>query len=740
MVRVEARKNQRMRDGGIHAVQEKPSPMAEEPIPWEEVQLYAELLESLTRVANDLPSPLKEELVQCLIHNRDVFAWSTEELPGVRPEDEDCTRAFEELKKYLETLPSLFKPVVGEPLWVYLSATPEAIGAVLVKEHDNVQRPVYFFIHLLKGAESRYTTLEKLVYGLVLMARRLRPYFLAHPIIVLTNSSMGRALTNVEVVGRLIKWATELGEYDIQYQPRTAIKAQALADFLTEIHQTNSEETWKIYVDGSANHQESGVGVLMISSQGDILQLAVRLNFRATNNEAEYEALLAGLQAARHVGAARVIIYSYSQIVTQQIVGNFMLNGDKLQVYREAYEKMREEFTEVTVTKIPRLENERADELAKMASSLTTWVLDRSMTQTFLIAQIDLQNNREAAIDWQAPMINYLRQSILPTDPEESRLIRKQAHAYVMIRDQLYKRSFSPPLLKCLGIEEADQALREIHLGCCGNHKHQNLTHRPIALLRTSIVSCPFDQWGMDIVGPFPMAPNQRRLLLVAVDYISKWVEAEALARITEDAVIQFLWKNILCRFGIPHKLVSEQWKTEVVNREIVRGLKIKLDHVGGNWVEELSSILWAYRITPRESTGLITFHLVYGNEAVVPIEIGVPSVRRTLYDEGNTERWLVELDLISETRDKTAARLEAYQQRMRQNYNRRVIPRLFGEGDLVWKQIKPVGDVTKLVPQWDGPYKVIKKLLSGAYYLQDERGKKLDRPWSANYMQPYRV
>ena len=70
-------------------------------------------------------------------------------------------------------------------------------------------------------------------------------------------------------------------------------------------------------MDGSANHQGSGVGVLVISPQGDILQLAVRLNFRATNNEAEYEALLAGLPAARHVGAARVIIYSDSQLVTQ---------------------------------------------------------------------------------------------------------------------------------------------------------------------------------------------------------------------------------------------------------------------------------------------------------------------------------------------------------------------------------------------------------------------------------------
>ncbi|XP_042385780.1 uncharacterized protein LOC121977256 [Zingiber officinale] len=180
-----------------------------------------------------------------------------------------------------------------------------------------------------------------------------------------------------------------------------------------------------------------------------------------------------------------------------------------------------------------------------MASSLTTWVLDQSIAQTFLIAQIDFQNNMDEPIDWRAPMINYLQRGILPTDLEEARLVRKKAHAYTMIEDQLYKRAFSRPLLKCLNIEEARHALQEIYQGCCGSQargrtlarrvllagyfwptlqkdalqlvntclscqKHQNLTHMPTSMLKTSIVSCPFDQWGMDIVGPFPMALGQK--------------------------------------------------------------------------------------------------------------------------------------------------------------------------------------------------------------------------------------
>ncbi|XP_074576200.1 uncharacterized protein LOC141832633 [Curcuma longa] len=131
-------------------------------------------------------------------------------------------------------------------------------------------------------------------------------------------------------------------------------------------------------------------------------------------------------------------------------------------------------------------------------------------------------------------------------------------------------------------------------------------------------------------------------------------------------------------------------------------------------------------------------FHLVYGGEAVVPMEVGVPSDRRRFYDEDNGERRRMELDLITEDRDRAASRLMAYRQRMCIKYNRRVIPRSFQVGDLVWKKAKPAGEVGKLEPPWEGPYRVIKKTSSGAYYLTDSGGKDLIRPWSATHLRPY--
>ncbi|KAL0449406.1 UNVERIFIED_CONTAM: hypothetical protein Slati_1497000 [Sesamum latifolium] len=83
-------------------------------------------------------------------------------------------------------------------------------------------------------------------------------------------------------------------------------------------------------------------------------------------------------------------------------------------------------------------------------------------------------------------------------------------------------------------------------------------THQPVEPLSVMLSPCPFSQWGMDIVGPFPLALGQKKFLLVAIDYFTKWVEAEPLARITEAKVMKFIWKNIICHFGLPQELISD--------------------------------------------------------------------------------------------------------------------------------------------------------------------------------------
>ncbi|XP_073138654.1 uncharacterized protein [Henckelia pumila] len=199
---------------------------------------------------------------------------------------EKCEQDFQELKEHLASLPILVKPEPGERLW---------------------------------GSEARYTKIEKMSLALVITARKLRPYFLTHPITVLTNSLLGRVLTHPDASGRLVKWTVELGEYDIEYQPRKAIKAQDLSDFLTEVVTFGQEEVWRVFVDGVSSSGGSGMGVILVSPTQEKIKIAVKLDFRASNNEAEYEAVVAGMKQAREVGASHIIIYSDSQLVVQQV-------------------------------------------------------------------------------------------------------------------------------------------------------------------------------------------------------------------------------------------------------------------------------------------------------------------------------------------------------------------------------------------------------------------------------------
>jgi len=175
------------------------------------------------------------------------FEWTTE-----------CQQAFEELKAYLSFSPLLSPSQLGEELFLYLAVSPAAVSAALVKEEEKVQKLMYYASQALRGAKERYPPMEKLAFALVTAARKLKPYFQAHTVIVLTDKPLRWAISNPEAAGRSALWAIELSEFDIQYRPQIAIKGHIAADFTAEFthdKDKGAEESpqWSIHTDGSSN-------------------------------------------------------------------------------------------------------------------------------------------------------------------------------------------------------------------------------------------------------------------------------------------------------------------------------------------------------------------------------------------------------------------------------------------------------------------------------------------------------
>ena len=138
------------------------------------------------------------------------------------------------MKKYLSSPPLLSPSMPGEELYLYIAVLQAAVSAALVRDEGGSQRPVYFISRAFRGAEERYPRMEKLAFALVTAARKLKPYFQAHTIIVLTDQPLKKAMSSLEATERMALLAIELSEFDVQYLPRTSVKGKIVADFIAE--------------------------------------------------------------------------------------------------------------------------------------------------------------------------------------------------------------------------------------------------------------------------------------------------------------------------------------------------------------------------------------------------------------------------------------------------------------------------------------------------------------------------
>ncbi|XP_022027868.1 uncharacterized protein LOC110929071 [Helianthus annuus] len=746
---------------GIKANPEKTQAMAEmrSPRSLRDIQQLNGRLIDLNRFLSkvaDRTLPFMKVLKDCLQTNK--FKWTAE-----------AEAAFQEMKAYIYKLPTLATPVPGEWLLLYLSASKTTISAVMMVEREGKQIPIYFISRTLKGPKERYMPLEKLALALVFASRRLRRYFQGYKITLMTDQPLQRVLRRPELSGRLAKWAVELGEHSQEFKPRTAMKGQILADFLAEVPEDEGKEllkweasekeerekedkaVWKLLTDGASSEEGSGAGITLMSPEGIELTYAIRLDFENTNNTAEYEALLAGMRLAQKMKARHVEASTDSQLVVKQYQGEYEAKDSTMAQYVAKVKEMAKAFKTFKLEYIPRGRNRKSDALSKLASVAFDHLAKEVKVEVLTSPSLNMKE--VAAVEsaqetWMTPIIKFLRDGILPEGEWAARKIRVKALQYELIDGELYRRSYLGPSLKCVDMEEAEYVVREMHEGICGMHSgprtivtkamnagfywprmyetaseeikrycqiHAPMTHKHKHPMVPVSTSWPFQKWAIDIIGPFPEGPGGVKYVVVAIDYFTKWIEAKPLAKITREQMRRFMLDNIICRYGVPKELVSDNgvqfvgrpfkpWckqmqiqqvftsvthaqsngLVERANQSVIKGMKGRLGRKQKGWLEELPFVLWAYRTTPKGCNGETPFSLTYGTEAVIPAEIGSPTARMRLREEENEEDLRVNLNLLEERREIAAVREARYKKQLESYYNARMRKLNLVPGDLV--------------------------------------------------------
>jgi ribonuclease HI/transposase InsO family protein len=381
-------------------------------------------------------------------------------------------------------------------------------------------------------------------------------------------------------------------------------------------------ELWTMYFDGSLMKTGAGAGLLFISPLGEHVRYVLRLHFPVSNNVAEYEALVNGLRIAVELGVRRLDVCGDSQLVIDQVMKNSHCRDRKMEAYCDKVWCLEDKFYGLELNHVARWYNETADELAKIALGRTTVppnVFSKDIYQ--LSVKIDdapkpdeasaqpevpatakgealhVEEERNGVTpvpNWQTPYLEYLLRGELPLDKAEARRLARHAKSFVLLGDEkeLYHRSPSGILQRCISTAQGQELLQEIHSGACGHHAapralvgnsfrqgfywptavadatrivrscrgcqfYARQTHLPAQALQTIPITWPFSVWGLDLVGPLQKAPGGFKHLLVAIDKFSKWIEVRPLTSIRSEQAVAF-FTNIIHRFGVPNSIITD--------------------------------------------------------------------------------------------------------------------------------------------------------------------------------------
>ncbi|MCO5548812.1 hypothetical protein L7F22_002274 [Adiantum nelumboides] len=664
--------------------------------------------------------PLTSPDVPNMLKNMKPSAFKGQQVAKLEPLQwsNECEEVFQRIKEVLGSLPTMQAPNWDKEFYVNPSVGEDAIGAMLLQQGTNFHymKPIYCASKVKLEVKRHYTDVELIMVSVVYACRRFRRYLLPKPFTFLTSYTLLPKLVNNPTLSkRLMKFIVELHKFQFSFLVEESTRS-TLADLLTykedpilvkedtlkkqHMEALDIDNAFLLFFDGSyrKSHNEASRGVVIYDPQGNLVTKRGLKLTAQSNNEAEYATLEKGLQLCLELGIQHVKVKGDALLVVKQVLGVWQGKNPRLKNMCFHVKNLLKHFEAWSLRHIDRSHNEEAHAAAQAM-----------IGQLYVIrADSPLYLGRESLEKEEG----FLQTGLLPTELEKSKKYAFLRHAkrYMLVADSLYMKEADIVMRRVPWKEEIYKVLEENHEGSCGGHFASKITLHKILqegyawpsiqrdvhhwcksckecqsmasrVLRSEIRGIilaydVFEKWGIDAIGPLPITARGKCYILTAVDYLSRWAEAKHVKQITSKDVAMFLAKRFL-----------------------------------------------------KTDTGFSPFHLVFGKEALLPIEVEIPALKMMLkFEEENHDALKERLLYLQCLQLARALALEQYEQVLKSSQakaNAKVKDKGIKKGDMVLRYNRKLDSTfqKKFQIKWQGLFLVLDSFPNGIYQLADLNG-----------------
>ncbi|MCO5608969.1 hypothetical protein L7F22_063187 [Adiantum nelumboides] len=562
-------------------------------------------------------------------------------------------------------------------------------------------------------------------------------------------------------------------------------KAQGKLDFSP---QGELEDAYTLLFDGAYQRQRNkaaGGFVILNEEKKEVLKKGIQLHLAHSNNEAEYATLKARLEECKSMGIRRLMVKGDALLIVRQVQGTWACKNSKLLQWLHEVKLLMKDFKAIQIQHISRQHNKEADNMAN--SQFEVMVGAIKFKEPLFQGQETMEDILYFLEIGECPKhLERVQRHRLVKKALSYQLIGE--HLYHKGKDLVLRRV---PLVKeiekilmschdgvCGGHFAQEITSRKIlQAGFVWPSLHRDVQHWCKACKacqqqagdrklsygpRFPIFAYgPFEKWGIDAIGPLPRTSIGKQYILTATDYMTRWAEAASVARITAVDVSKFVLDYICSRFGTPLEILSDRgpgFRADLLDAllenlsikhvhstpyypqcnglvEKTNGVlcKIITKHVRDrpqDWDKHLTAALWAYRTSFKVSTQFTPYHLVYGQEALLPIEVELGSLRvlarETTSSKEKLEQRILDLQRLELDREAATDYYISQANKKREQFNNKVKENKLEERMLIMRYDSrlDLSHSKKFLQRWEGPYVIFKKFKNGSYWLQNLSGK----------------